>query len=210
MPDYIAVGDIHGMAHLLDELLRQLPAAGELILLGDYIDRGPDSRAVIDRLIRLRDERICHFLRGNHEEMLFGAMAGAPGAEVHWLRNGGTQTLDNYGGRPPAEHIAFLRQTERYFTTPDYIFVHAGLLPGVPPEEHASEDCLWIRDPFLLSDYDWGKLVIHGHTPTRNHTPDVCANRINIDTGAVYGGTLTAILLPEREFLTAGRSCVQR
>ena len=199
MPDYIAIGDIHGMAELLDEVLAALPAQGELVFLGDYIDRGPESREVIARLMALGWERPCHFLRGNHEEMMLAALDdGDPAMRVDWLLNGGVQTLDSYGGTPPNAHLDFIRQTELYFATADYIFVHAGLLPGCTPEDTPPEDLLWIREPFLDAIYDWGRLVVHGHTPCKTGVPDIRPNRINIDTAAVYGGALTALLLPER------------
>lgn len=202
MTDYIAIGDIHGMCSLLNELLARLPDEGELVFLGDYIDRGPDSRGVIDRLLRLRQSRPCHFLRGNHEAMLLAALDGESRMKQFWLSNGGLATVENYQGRPTPEHEQFIRQTLPYLVTEHYLFVHAGLLPGKTPAESIPEELLWVRDPFLTSDYDWGKLVIHGHTPTENRQPDLRANRINIDTGAVFGGALTAILLPARECIT--------
>jgi serine/threonine protein phosphatase 1 len=93
--------------------------------------------------------------------------------------------------------VAFLRQTVPYLATDDYIFVHAGLRPAVPLAEQTLDDLLWIRDPFLQSTYDWGRRVIHGHTPTDGLAPDILPHRINVDTGAVYGGALTAIALPD-------------
>lgn len=202
MTDYIAIGDIHGMRSLLDELLVQLPDEGELVFLGDYIDRGPDSRGVIDRLLQLSDSRPCHFLRGNHEAILLAALDSEKGMEQFWLRNGGLATVESYQGRPTPEHEQFFRRTRPYLVTEDYLFVHAGLLPGKTLAESDLDELLWVHDPFLTSEYDWGKLVIHGHTPTENRQPDLRANRINIDTGAVYGGALTAMLLPERECIS--------
>ena len=202
MPAYIAIGDIHGMYTMLEELLAQLPSAGELIFLGDYIDRGPAADRVIARLLELRDARPCRFLRGNHEEMCLAALGGDRNIEKFWLLNGGLQTLESYQGRPPASHVAFLHETLDFVESPDYIFVHAGLQPGIPPEENTPETLRWIREPFLNTAYDWGRLVIHGHTPTWNRQPEIRPNRINIDTGAVYGGALTAVLLPEMEFIS--------
>ncbi len=203
MPDYIAIGDIHGMAKLLDELLLALPTEGDLVFLGDYLDRGPDSSGVITRLIQLSHERSCHFLRGNHEEMLLASLdEGNADTWSHWLGNGGSQTLDNYGGVLPPSHLEFLRQTQWYFSTENYFFVHAGVEPGRKPEETSPEEMIWIREPFLRSNYDWGRLVVHGHTPRISGRPQIRANRINIDTGAVYGGSLTALLLPERSFIS--------
>jgi len=205
MPNYIAIGDIHGMAQLLEELLAALPSEGELVFLGDYIDRGPDSNAVISRLIALAQERTCHFLRGNHEEMMLSALDGPNfnfTMRAHWMLNGGSQTLDSYDGHPlPPAHLAFLRQTRGYLSTEEYIFVHAGLLPGCTPEDTPPQHRLWIREQFLRSNYDWGRLVIHGHTPCKSGQPDIHPHRINIDTGAVYGGALTALVLPEHRFI---------
>ena len=197
MPDYIAIGDIHGMDDALEALLSRVPSEGELVFLGDYVDRGPQTRSVLERLLRLRDDRPCVFLRGNHEELMLAACDGLPDADANWLMNGGLQTLESYNGRPPDDHIAFLRQTLPYYETETYIFVHAGLLPGVPLAATGPEVYLWVRDSFLAASYDWGRLVVHGHSPMISGIPDIRSNRINIDTAAVYGGALTALLLPE-------------
>ncbi len=191
------------MPDLLDMLLARLPATGTLVLLGDYLDRGPSSCQVIARLLALEAERPCIFLRGNHEAMALAVLDGNVEMERMWLRNGGRETLHSYGGTLPDAHVAFLRRTRPYYTTPAYIFVHGGLVPGVQPEQMPAtelEQLWWMREPFLSSTCDWGRLVIHGHTPTRGQV-DVRPHRINIDTGAVYGGTLTALLLPERRCL---------
>ncbi|MHB9131887.1 MAG: metallophosphoesterase family protein [Armatimonadota bacterium] len=201
MPDQIAIGDIHGMHHLLDTLLQRLPPGGGLVFLGDYLDRGPATEAVINTLIELQQQRECVFLRGNHEAMALSVLDGDRYYEHTWLRNGGIATLDSYGGRLPEAHLDFLRATIPYYETERYIFVHGGLEPGFQPDEIASEELCWMREPFLSTDYDWGRLVVHGHTPTGTGLPDIHPNRINIDTGAVYGGPLTAILLPEQEFI---------
>lgn len=203
MPELIAIGDIHGMYEMLDTLLQRLPPAGSLVFLGDYIDRGPSSKQVISRLMRLASDRTCVFLRGNHEAMALDALAGGRRAELLWLWNGGAATLESYEGRIPAKHMEFLCDTRAYYATEAFIFVHAGLVPGRQPEETDPEELWWMREPFLSSAYDWGRRVIHGHTPTLGaFAPDVRPNRINIDTGAVYGGPLTALLLPEVEFIS--------
>lgn len=205
MTDFIAIGDIHGMYGLLLELLAQLPTEGTLVFLGDYVDRGLDSKWVVARLMALEQQRQCIFLRGNHEAMLLEAMDGNQNAEEMWFNNGGVATIESYNFHIPDEHLTFLRATRPFYATDDYLFVHGGLVPGQMPEETACEELWWMREPFLSSDYDWGKLVIHGHTPMLRGKPDVHPNRINIDTGAVYGGPLTALLLPERRFVLTRR-----
>ncbi len=200
---YIAIGDIHGMAGHLDALLAQVPTGGTLVFLGDYIDRGPQAPDVLTRLLALEAERPCVFLRGNHEALALASLVdGDAEMERVWLRNGGTTTLKSYRWTLPEAHVAFLQRTRTIFLTPLYCFVHAGLRPGVSPEATPDHDRLWLREPFLSADYDWGRLVIHGHTPTTDGQPDVRPHRINIDTGAVYGGPLTALVLPERRFLS--------
>jgi len=199
---YIAIGDIHGLAMTLDRLLAQLPAGGALVFLGDYIDRGPSTRDVIDRLLALETERACVFLRGNHEAMALAALDGDERMGMAWDMNGGLPTLRSYAYRIPDAHIDFLRRTRPFLVTEDYIFVHGGLQPALQPEEMEAEQLWWMREPFLSSTYDWGRPVIHGHTPVLSGRPDVRPNRINIDTGAVYGGKLTALLLPQRRFIT--------
>lgn len=203
MPEYLAIGDIHGCRDMLDILLSRLPAEGTLVFLGDYIDRGPDARGVIDRLIALRDERPCIFLRGNHEAMaLCASRGGDDRATEMWRLNGGVETLQSYGDAGiSSAHLAFFEQTLPYLVTDDYIFVHGGLRPGYQPAEMREDELWWLRETFLASDYDWGRLVIHGHSPVANGRPDVRNNRINIDTAAVFGGRLTALLLPEKRFI---------
>jgi len=198
---YIAIGDIHGLALALDALLDRIPADGTLVFLGDYIDRGLHSPQVVARLLRLEHERPCVFLRGNHEAMLLASLAGIPGIEEIWLRNGGRETLESYRWEIPDDHLAFFARSQLYYPTAEYIFVHAGLVPGEAPEQSEPDQLLWIREPFLSSTYDWGRLVVHGHTPTEDGLPDFRVNRLNVDTGAVYGRALTAVVLPEMEFI---------
>ncbi|HOF87927.1 MAG TPA: metallophosphoesterase family protein [Armatimonadota bacterium] len=202
MPDFIAIGDIHGCRTMLDLLLAKLPDDGTLIFLGDYIDRGPDAKGVLDRLLRLREERPCVFLRGNHEAMAIAALRGDTRSAELWLYNGGIETIHSYAGEDiPDDHWAFLTATLPYYVTDDFIFVHGGLPPGSQPDESREEELWWIREPFLSSDCDWGRLVIHGHTPQPGAKPEIRPNRINLDTAAVFGGKLTAVLLPERKFV---------
>jgi len=199
---HIAIGDIHGLAKTLEQLLARLPKEGVLVFLGDYIDRGPASKEVIDRLLKLEKERECVFLRGNHEAMALDAIDGDLEAQLAWQRNGGLDTLDSYDYDIPDDHLNFIRRTRPFFATEQYIFVHGGLLPEREPEEVDTPLLWWMREPFLSSDYNWGRLVIHGHTPTGYGRPEVRPNRVNLDTGAVYGGKLTALLLPHRRFIS--------
>ncbi|WP_454625487.1 metallophosphoesterase [Bradyrhizobium cenepequi] len=213
-----AVGDIHGRADLLadtiariDDDISRRPIRYVLeIYLGDYIDRGPDSKTVLDLLaVRLvRNHAVC--LRGNHEELLQHFLYD-PAMFAHWRRLGCMQTLASYGVFPgdmpvsevnlqhrflgvfPRTHTLFLRCLRDSFTCGDFFFAHAGVRPKVPIEQQHPEDLLWIRQEFLNSDEDHGKCVVHGHTPVPH--PDIRHNRINIDTGAWRSGTLTCIAI---------------
>lgn len=204
-----AVGDIHGCLDRLDVLLQRIPvdwSADRLIFLGDYIDRGPDSRQVIELLLdykRRYGDRIT-FLEGNHEWMFSRYLEGEDCGS--FLLCGGRQTVESYGlkGKAvevPDSHREFLEDLEPFHQTESYIFVHAGVRPGIPLAEQSLEDLLWIRSPFLESPYNWGKRVVFGHTPFS--APLLEENKIGIDTGAVYGGRLTAIVLPDLEFIFA-------
>ncbi len=202
-----AVGDIHGCLTSLENLLEQLPISwgkDYLIFLGDYIDRGPDSRAVIDLLIELKNqypEKVIT-LKGNHEWMLERFLKGID-IETY-LYNGGDTTLKNYFNfktgkiEIPLEHLEFLKNLKLYFELYNYFFVHAGIRPGIPLEFQTEEDLLWIRDSFIFSEDEFSKVVIFGHTPFS--APLVLKDRIGIDTGCVYGGYLTAVQLPEIKF----------
>jgi serine/threonine protein phosphatase 1 len=197
----IAIGDIHGCYDKLIQLLARCRdyAAGRphrFVFIGDYIDRGPDSRAVVQHLIDLDRSSGQHvFLRGNHEGMLLHALLD-PDAAEHWLANGGRATLASYNvGSPdqiPTAHVDWL--TTRPLTYDDglRLFVHAGVNPNRPLDKQSRQDLLWIREPFLSSEKDFGRLIVHGHTPLRSGRPDVRPNRVNLDTAAVYGGPLTA------------------
>ncbi len=206
MPTHIAIGDIHGMVEPLGTLLNLIPSAGELIFTGDYIDRGPKSKYVLKYLQIIAEERPCIFLRGNHEQWAIDTPTGNPLDNMRWLENGGDNTYANYDGPTDDDDLEFVKNTKMYHETEKYIFVHAGLKPGIlkaaDTDDHTK---LWIRDEFLNSSFDWGKLIIHGHTPTCNGEPEIRDNRIRIDTGVANGGKLTAILLPEMEFLFARR-----
>ena len=183
------------------------------IFLGDFIDRGPHSAGVVEWLTSdtsAADERIC--LLGNHEDMLLEVLYSAE-AMPHWLGNGGLATLLSYNVVPPERlgeidvietrnaflsafpphHRDFMRSLRRLIDLPPYLFVHAGIRPGIPIERQDPHDLVWIRGPFLSFDADFGRIVVHGHTPVE--IPDIRRNRVNIDTGAVFSGKLTCLVL---------------
>ena len=171
-----AVGDIHGEHEKLEELLAALPLApgDRFVFLGDYVDRGPDAYAVIERLIKLQKEWPCVFLLGNHEEVLLRVLSGETSLIRSWLRFGGEQTLRSYGLDPrrialadesalaalrraiPEEHVAFLRGFADTCRFGDYLFVHAGIRPGIELDRQAQSDLRWIREPFLRDESDHG------------------------------------------------------
>jgi serine/threonine protein phosphatase 1 len=217
-----AVGDIHGRADLLAEIHRRIgadaAAAGAsrkvVVYIGDYVDRGFESREVIDLLL---DEPLAGFeavhLKGNHEEILLRFLDDTSVGAL-WLFNGGDKTLYSYGVEVPAgfpdegwfataqsefrqklppAHLEFLRSLRLSHMEGDYLLVHAGIRPGVPFEEQSEHDRLWIREGFLDSAADFGKIVVHGHTITPE--PELLANRIGIDTGAYRSGHLTCLVL---------------
>jgi serine/threonine protein phosphatase 1 len=211
----IAIGDIHGCAKTLDALLEQLSPQEDdhLVFIGDYIDRGPDSKGVIDRLMTLSESVPCTFLRGNHEVFLLNHYDGNWHDDEVWYLNGGRQTMKSYtdgtGGEVlPESHLQFIRDTKLYLDTEDFFFVHAGLQPHISVAEnlrHPSEKTfLWDRSHFSARFLVWEKAVVCGHTPH----PEPINHRqlISIDTGCVYYmypgmGRLCAVRLPEREFV---------
>ena len=224
-----AIGDIHGRLDLFERLLAQIaqddaargPADTWLVLLGDLIDRGPASRGVVDRAIELRRTTNIRVLAGNHEEMLLGGLENEDILR-HFMRHGGKETLYSYGltfdeyssGKidelreralqlVPQEHLAFMREMEDQIVIGDYLFVHAGIRPGVSLEEQMVSDLRWIRREFLDDPQYHGLMVVHGHSITDE--PDQRHNRIGIDTGAYASGRLTALGLEgeERWFLSA-------
>ncbi|MBX5472081.1 MAG: serine/threonine protein phosphatase [Acetobacteraceae bacterium] len=209
-----AVGDVHGCAlrlaklHRLirEDLTRRPVAAARLIHLGDLIDRGQDSAGVLDLVIGLLPPPGLEIttLRGNHEQMALDALA--VGDVDLWLDNGAAATLLSWGiprhtppslwaKHVPPAHLAFLSGLPFRASIGGYFFVHAGVRPGVSLAVQSPEDMLWIREPFLSATENFGQVVVHGHTPV--HSPEVHKNRINIDTGAVFGGPLTAAVLEE-------------
>jgi serine/threonine protein phosphatase 1 len=214
------IGDIHGRSDLLDRMVGEIsgdlaarPVAESLVVtVGDYIDRGPDSRGVIERLRQNPFQTRFVPLKGNHEALLHGFLL-EPAVADHWRRLGGLETLQSYGvsvgdvmmGRNyleaaralavavPAEHFDFLASLGTSLTVGKYFICHAGVRPGVPLERQTEEDLLWIREPFLASRADFGKIIVHGHTPAEK--PEVLPNRINVDTGAFMTGKLTCAVL---------------
>jgi len=202
------VGDIHGCLDMLRRLMDKIPWRPEkdrLIFLGDFIDRGKNSKGVVDYVLDLR--RTCaqiDCLVGNHEILLLDYVDGNDRG-LYFL-NGGWSTLESYrAGNPegdgeliPPDHIAFYRSLQTYLELEDYYVVHAGFRPGVEIEKQVLEDMTWIREPFIYSDYDFGKRVIFGHTPFRE--PLVLENKIGLDTGAVYGNLLSCLELPDLRF----------
>ncbi|UGX93320.1 serine/threonine protein phosphatase [Bradyrhizobium barranii subsp. barranii] len=207
-----AIGDIHGCFEKLTSLLVACdqirgPRSAQFVLVGDYIDRGPQSREVMDFLVGSHGKQNRPFvcLRGNHEEMLLRAadMERTDRDLMNWWGNGGEQTLDSYGIDDPAdlpsEHLDWIRALQLTKIEHGRLFVHAGLRPDVPLTSQSERDLLWIREPFLSSDHDHGLFVVHGHTPVRTGTPDLRANRLNLDTGACFGGPLTAAVFATSE-----------
>jgi serine/threonine protein phosphatase 1 len=215
-----AVGDVHGRADLLSDLfmridddLRARPTADSVqVFLGDYIDRGPNSRQVIDLLIARARQGDVQFLKGNHEDCASRFLTD-PTVLSEWQNMGGLNTLLSYGvvvtrcddrNSPqnvstalrramPDSHRRFIEGLALSFTCGDFFFVHAGVRPGIPLQKQSRQDLLWIRDDFLLHEDDFGMVVVHGHTPI--YEPEIRWNRINIDTGAYATGRLTCLVL---------------
>lgn len=193
------IGDIHGCLKPLQRLMAQVrpSEADELIFLGDYVDRGPDSRGVIDYLLTVQGRHT--FLMGNHERMFLDFVQGKE--RSLFLYNGGTATIESYGGlrRIPATHLTFLDRLKLYYETDDYLFVHAGIRPGIPLEEQDESDLLWIREEFYAHSGHYPKTVVFGHTPMREVLME--NDRIGIDTACVYGNKLTCLILPSCEVI---------
>ena len=205
------IGDIHGCHASLTSLLQKvLHRADTLVFLGDYVDRGPNSRDVVATILSLcaTHPRVVP-LMGNHDFLFLQYLTG--GDSSLFLQVGGMQTLASYQLSPlatpeektdsvPPEHLAFLRSLPLFWEDQYALYVHAGLQPGRHLSQQTAQWCLWARDSFLLSTYDFGKPVVFGHTVFTD--PYLTDSRIGIDTGAVYGGRLTALLLPEREVIS--------
>jgi len=219
-----AVGDIHGHARLLDRLLTIIEADASaqappnrplLIFLGDYVDRGPGSAEVIDRLLGLKADGAfeVRLLKGNHEQALLRFLADPPSGEG-WTRFGGLATLASYGvhldgpalddagwhhvrdrfaAALPQPHRRFYETLETLLTVGDYAFVHAGVRPGRTLDQQSEDDLLWIRKDFLRRGLKFEKVIVHGHTPTE--APEITPHRIGLDTGAYISGVLSAVRL---------------
>ncbi len=221
-----AIGDIHGRLDLLRPLVEAIMADADaaaadrkvVIFLGDYVDRGPDSCGVVRYLAGLPADRGIEwrFLKGNHEEAMLDFLAN-PGAGARWCEYGGDAALKSYGLRPPdlrhrkeawarvaadldhalpARERTFLEELELSITVGDYFFAHAGARPGQPLEQQSAHDLMWIRNSFLDSEVGFDKVVVHGHTPTREVHVD--SRRIGVDTKAYASGVLSAVRLAGR------------
>lgn len=223
------VGDVHGRLDLLEQMIAKIeedigarrPAKNVIVFLGDLIDRGPQSAQVIERLRTWRPATAkTVFLCGNHEEVLLRVLAGEATVLADWLKFGGAECLASYGvdvdrlsdvhesvalsavrAAIPADHRAFLESFADTFRFGDFLFVHAGIRPGLAVAAQAQKDLRWIRDPFLDDQGDHGFVVVHGHTISER--VEERANRIGIDTGAYRSGILTALGIEgaERWFL---------
>jgi serine/threonine protein phosphatase 1 len=214
-----AIGDIHGCDDKLaavhaaiaaDRAARPVPDH-RIIHVGDYADRGPNSAGVIERLAGMAGDPRVVCLRGNHDQLLLDFLRDPDTLGATFLKFGGKETLRSYGvsnrarnygdlaamlaAKLPPAHRAFLDALPLSARFGDYFFCHAGIRPGVPLEAQTAEDLLWIREPFLLDRRDHGAVVVHGHTPTATLTPEIHPNRIAIDSGAVFGGPLTCVVL---------------
>jgi calcineurin-like phosphoesterase family protein len=202
-PKTFVIGDIHGCLEQLKALMALVPLGetDEVVFIGDYIDRGPDSKGVVDYVMDFRRRRpdMVTCLMGNHEWMLINYLEGIE--RELWLINGGQATLDSYGGedRIPQAHRDFFCGLAPFHRRGEYLFVHAGIRPGVPLEAQATEDLLWIRKEFFQHPGRFEQTIVFGHTPLREVLDRV--DRIGIDTGCVYGGRLTCLVLPGREVI---------
>jgi serine/threonine protein phosphatase 1 len=209
-----AIGDIHGCAKQLaslhaeiaEDLLRRPIASALLLHIGDYVDRGADTAGVIAMLLEgspIPGVEIVN-LMGNHESTMLDALSGERAAGTDWLFAGGKAALESYGIDPdgprdrwatliPQSHQDFLRNLTLIHREGGYAFIHAGVRPGIALEDQARDDLLRSRQPFLYSEADFGAVIVHGHTPVK--APVIRHNRIGIDTGAVFGGKLTCVVL---------------
>ncbi|HEY2664168.1 MAG TPA: metallophosphoesterase family protein [Candidatus Binataceae bacterium] len=214
-----AIGDIHGCPDELATMLRRVDPKREdtVVFVGDYVDRGPSSRDVVEQLLALKQESACEtiFLKGNHEDMLLSFL-GLPGRfGESFLFNGGAATLDSYGVTEteldrvteliPEKHLAFFSDLAISYLNPPYLFVHAGVMPTRQLDEQVPEDMLWIRQEFIFNPHHLGHTVVFGHTPMKSVMLDL-PYKIGIDTGLVYGNKLTCIEFREGLLYQVGRN----
>ena len=202
------MGDIHGCLDMFKRLMDMIawrPDRDRLIVLGDYVDRGENSKGVVDYILALRRcSSQIECLIGNHEALFLDFISGKD--QGLYFRNGGWSTLESYradkpeggGELIPPDHLAYFRSLNTYMEIEEYYIVHAGFRPGLDIKKQTLEDMVWIREPFIYSTYDFGKKVIFGHTPF--YEPLIMDNKIGLDTGAVYGNRLTCLELPEFRF----------
>ncbi|MEX0284992.1 MAG: metallophosphoesterase family protein [Paracoccaceae bacterium] len=225
-----AIGDIHGQLSMLETALARIESDGgpdaQIVFLGDYTDRGPDSRGVLNLLVQGQKQgRNWTFLKGNHDRMMEWFLGDPPRQDPHLLvgyhwfhdRLGGIETLQSYGidqieGRRqtelatearatvPTDHLTFLRGLHLSHTQGPLFFAHAGIRPGVPLDQQAENDLLWIRQEFHNDPRDHGPLIVHGHTPVEG--PTHYGNRVNLDSGAGYGYPLTTAVFEGRDCWT--------
>lgn len=195
-----AIGDVHGCLDMLVALVRKIEASrpsGKIVFLGDYVDRGPNSRGVLDFIIsgpqRLGWEWIA--LKGNHEDMMVGAYSGKSEASW-WIGNGGAETLVSFGAVVPTKTLQWCERLPMIHIDEHRIFVHAGVDEGRPIDDQMERDLLWSRKPPHYSGDYWGKHLCHGHTPATSN-PTTIGNRTNIDSGAVFGGKLTCAVFAD-------------
>ncbi len=208
------IGDIHGHFGMLTRLMDKIPwrpGRDALIFLGDYVDRGPDSRGVVDYILSLtRNYARVRCILGNHEDMLRDYTSGVN--QGLYLQNGGFSTLKAYRAEKssrtslfaheiPRDHMAFYASLRSFIELENYYLVHAGFRPGVPMARQTKADMIWIREPFISSTFDFGKKVVFGHTPFTE--PLVMPNKIGLDTGAARGRRLCCLELPAEKFYFA-------
>lgn len=208
----IAIGDIHGCLDELKFLIDKIDPKSDdsFIFLGDYIDRGKNSKGVIDFLIEFNKKHSCVFLRGNHEDMLLRSIENDRHYYNIFLNNGGGKTLDSFGiKRPdelPEEYVKFFKDTLIYHFYDKWFFAHAGVLPNMSINEllYGSMDeidvCLWVRNEFIVSKYKWEKIIVYGHTPFKD--VNIQDNKIGVDTGCVYENRLSAIDVETNEIFS--------
>ena len=208
------IGDIHGQLGMLENLMDKIPWRPEkdaLVFLGDYIDRGPDSRGVVDYILSLtRNYSRISCTLGNHEGMLLDYLVGVD--KKLYLANGGGSTLKAYKrdkghlgaltlAEIPKDHVGFYESLKPYVEIEGYYLIHAGFMPGIPIALQTRFHMMWIREPFVSSTHDFGKKIVFGHTPFLE--PRIMKNKIGIDTGAAYGRRLCCLELPSEKFYFA-------